>query len=146
MGRLRRSHVLVELTLPGVALAAVAALGLAVAGCQPAAAVVAAPALAHARNDGFWWLHTGDQSAAVACFGPTIEMSEGRFRPWSLVVHLPGSDEQLSCTQGLVPLDGMDPILSQGETFRVELRPGDGLLWGDVSGEAQLAASAEGLY
>jgi hypothetical protein len=116
------------------------------AGCEPAGAVSAATALVHERHDGFWWMHVGEQSAAVASFGPTFETTEGRFRQWSLVIHLPGSTEPLSCTQGLVALAGSDPILSAGETFRVELRPCEGCAWGDVNGEEQLAEQTHGLY
>ena len=45
----------------------------------------------------------GEQSAAVANFGPTLERLEGRFRPWSLVIFLPGSDERLKATRTRSP-------------------------------------------
>jgi hypothetical protein len=73
-------------------------------------------------------------------------MPEGRFRPWSLVIHLPGSDESLSCTQGLLPLAEAHPILAEGATFHVELRPCEGCTWSEVTGEKDLVVRVEGLY
>lgn len=161
MGRLRRPQVHGELSRcgrsPGLRsglrlvhtlarLACLLAPSVGLGACRPADGVNAAPTLVHDHHDGFWWMQTGEQSAAVASFGPTIETPEGRFRQWSLIIHLPGSTEPLSCTQGLVPLAESHPILAQGETFLVELRPCDGCLWADVTGETRLAANTQGLY
>lgn len=130
----------------GIALAGLIAAGLALESCEPAGAVSAAPAMVAERHDGFWWIQTGSQSAAIACFGPTIATEEGPQRPWSLVIHLPGGDEPLACRQGMVPLSATYPIFAEGGTYRVELRPCEGCTWGDVTGEEQLQANALGLF
>ena len=98
------------------------------------------------EHDGFWWLYSGEQSAAIANFGPSFETSLGLFRQWSLVIHLPGTLEPLSCTQGLIGFDEDGPIAARGGLFHVELRPGEHHRWGDVRSSEELVAVVEGLY
>jgi hypothetical protein len=98
------------------------------------------------EHDGFWWTHMGEQSAAVACFGPSFQTADGLFRQWSLVIHLPGSTEPLSCLQGLVAFDEEAPIAARGESFSLELRPSEHRLWGDVRSDEELAVTVDGLY
>jgi hypothetical protein len=117
----------------------------------PAAACSHTAASTHAKpveqnHDGFWWTHLGSQSVAVANFGPTIELADGLYRQWSLIIHLPGTPEPVTCLQGLVPLVGDNPIAARGEYFAIELRPREHHLWGDVREDDQLAVTAEGLY
>lgn len=106
------------------------------------------PALAatHEPHEGFWWTSMGEQSAAAASFGLVLETPEGRFRPWSLVVFLPGSAEPLSCVQGLVELASATPIVARGASFGVELEPRAGWTWGQVTEDAQLVTRTDGIY
>ena len=121
-------------------------------GCRRTAAAAPAsvqdrgPELVQHQQDGFWWAEMGEQSAAVASFGPTLEKPEGRFRPWSLVIFLPGSEEPLSCFQGLVDLDAATPIMAKGGSFGVELAPCDGCTWIEVTDDTRLVTQAEGIY
>lgn len=122
-------------------------------GCRPTAAADAAlapiePSFEQLRDehDGFWWTQMGEQSAAVVSFGPTLESPAGRFRPWSLVVFLPGGAEPLSCVQGMVELDGVTPIAAKGGAFSLELEPCAGCNWGQVTDDTQLVARSSGIY
>lgn len=120
-------------------------------GCRPAAAAAepgagAASARAASASEGFWWTLLGEQSAAVASFGPTLEAEGTSLRPWSLIVFLPGSSEPLSCVQGRVELEGALPIVVHGGSFRVELQPVPGRTWGEVADDSQITARAEGIH
>jgi hypothetical protein len=139
--------------LEGATLAWLAAALAWLGGCGPPTVAAATPAsadpaprLVHGRHDGFWWSEMGAQSAAVASFGPTFELPSGRFRQWSLVVFLPGGAEPLSCVQGLVDLESVTPIVARGESFAIELEPCAGCIWGQVEGDTQLVARADGIY
>lgn len=60
-------------------------------------------------------------------------------------MHLPGSDEPLSCVPGLAAVEDASPIGVAGEFFSVELRPRDMQAWGDVEHESQLEIQVHGL-
>jgi len=98
------------------------------------------------QHDGFWWNHLGEQSLAIANFGPSFELPDGLYRQWSLVIHLPGTPEPLTCLQGLVSFQADHPIGARGEFFQLELRPRENHRWGDVRSADQILATVEGLY
>ena len=114
--------------------------------CGETAAASPRATLIEPEHDGFWWTYLGEQSSAVANFGPSFETPLGLFRQWCLVIHLPGTPEPLSCIQGLVDYEQDDPIAVRGENFALELRPRELHRWGDVRSTEQLAPSVEGLY
>ena len=62
------------------------------------------------------------------------------------MIHLPGTPEPLSCTQGLIGFDEDGPISARGGLFQVELRPREHHRWGDVRSSEELVALVEGLY
>lgn len=114
--------------------------------CNEAAGASARARPIEPEHDGFWWTNLGQQSSAVACFGPSFELADGLYRQWSLVIHLPGTPEPLTCLQGLVAFDDDSPIAARGEYFALELRPREHHLWGDVRSKDELAVAVEGLY
>src|SRR5262245_4813270 len=73
--------------------------------CSDTAAAGARATPIEPEHDGFWWTRIGEQSAAIANFGPSFETADGLYRQWSLVIHLPGTPEPLTCVQGLVDFD-----------------------------------------
>ncbi|MCP3916794.1 MAG: hypothetical protein GY711_14655 [bacterium] len=98
------------------------------------------------RLAGLWWTFMGEQSAAVLHVGPLMESVHGNLRSWNLVVHLPGTPEPLSCVPGIAHAEDAAPILMRGELFEVELRPLEGLTWGEVYSDAQLVGVTNGLF
>ena len=117
-----------------------------VSACHHAEASAPLAAAIDDRVDGFWWSHVGEQSTAVANFGPWLETSSGRLRRWSLVIHAPGAEFGLVCDQGLVWPEDMAPIHVTSSQFEVDLRPVAGTTWGEVESDAQLEALVEGLF
>lgn len=111
-----------------------------------------APARVLARSaeagslEGFWWIQAGDQSSAVANFGPLIDSDTGLVRRWSLTLHLPGSSEPLTCLQGIAPEGDANPISARGENFFIELRPADNMTWGQLVDSKEIRAEVAGLF
>jgi len=114
--------------------------------CSESAAADERVAPVEEEHDGFWWTYLGEQSVAVVNFGPSFETSDGLFRQWSLVIHLPGTPEPLSCTQGLIGFEEDGSIAVRGGLFSLELRPREHHRWGDVRSSEELVAVVEGLY
>lgn len=114
--------------------------------CSETAAATAYAKPVESTHDGFWWSHMGQQSVAVVNFGPTFELPDGLYRQWSLVIHLPGTPEPVTCIHGLLGFEEARPISARGEYFAIEIRPLENHLWGDVRSDDQLAVSIEGLY
>ena len=121
-------------------------LALPLCACHPTLAAPNTVTAVDVENDAFWATWLGEQSTAVASFGPTFETPEGLFRQWSLVIHLPGTPEPLSCLQGLAPLETNAPIHADGDHFEVSLQPLGSALWGDVRSDQDLKFEVEGLY
>ncbi len=98
------------------------------------------------QEQSVWWTAMGPTSSAVANLGPLLRSENGKwFRRWTLVVHLPGTDEPLTCVQGIVGDDQSEPVWVEGGSFRVELRPRKGLGWCDVMYKEELESEVKGL-
>ncbi len=97
-------------------------------------------------NQSIWWYHLGTEATAVANFGPLLEVVDrGVVRRWTLMVHLPGTAEPLSCVQGLLDVADSSPINAKGNLFEIELNPLPGMGWGDVLGPEDIDALVIGL-
>ena len=118
-------------------------------GCEPAAGKTESiDVLALVKPEpGVWWTHLGQQSSVAAYLGPAFRGSqelEGRI--WTLACTALGAEEPLACLQGFVLTDSEIPVLYEGPSFRVELRPIAGLTWGEVSSREQLETEIEGFF
>ncbi|MEM7311217.1 MAG: hypothetical protein AAF682_31405 [Planctomycetota bacterium] len=117
---------------------AIAGLGLLVAlGCGP-------PAPAEAP--GVWWARIGAGAGVAANFGPLLATPDGVVRPFTLVVHLPGSDEPLSCVAESVLAAASDPVVVEGARYSLALAPRPGLTWAEVRTDEDLVSESSGLF
>jgi hypothetical protein len=93
-----------------------------------------------------WWTATGGCSSASIWLGPVVEFERGRLnRLWTMVLSDPGTAEPLVCLQGTVQLDDAEPIHYRSATTSIEVRPREGLRWGEVIEEGEFSVTLEGL-
>ena len=97
------------------------------------------------QNQAVWWMWLGENSAAVANFGPFLESKSGHtVRRWTLTVHADGP-EPLLCFQGILNVDTDDLIELNAATYSVRVRPETGLTWRDVLDPEQIRGDVGGL-
>ena len=140
---------------PASALLAVLLASSCLPACSPVTAEAAGPTqldeaaraviLGREGEEAFWWLHVTEQAGTRAWFGPHLEDDEGRvWRYWVMTSSFPGGTLPWSSFQGTLLIESADPVGITGEDFNIQLRPQNGLTWGDVRGVADLQQELEG--